>query len=136
MAETLVMADTCIWIDYFNRPGSRVSQHLGELIQDERVALVGPVLAELLSGTRTKEELDLINETLDILPYYEADLNAWKMTAMIMLQLKKHGKTVKLIDALIASLCITNKLRLYSIDKDFDHIAHSFPMLIHYRHGS
>jgi hypothetical protein len=135
MAEGLVMADTCIWIEYFNRPGGRVSQHLGELIQAERVALAGPVLAELLSGTRTKKELDLINTTLEILPFYETDRKAWETAAMIMLQLKNQGKTVKLIDALIASLCIANKLYVYSVDKDFDRIARFVPKLVRHLPG-
>lgn len=134
MAENLVMADTCVWIDYFNRPGGKVSQHLGQLIRDERVALVGPVSAELSSGVKQKKELEVIKKTLGILPYYEVDHHVWLMAAMIMLQMKSHGKTMKLVDALIASLCMTNKLHLYSNDKDFDHIARSFPKLVRH-HG-
>ena len=130
MADDLVLADTCVWIDYFNQPGGKVSRHLAGLIRHERVAVAGPVLAELYSGIKSQRELQLLIKTLEILPYYEANTEAWLDAAGIILQLKKLGKTVTLIDALIAALCIRNRLHLYSHDRAFDLIADHFPALV------
>lgn len=44
----MAIADTSVWIPFFNRPNSREKQTLDLLIDADDVALVGIVLAELL----------------------------------------------------------------------------------------
>jgi hypothetical protein len=46
----LVLVDTCIWVPFFNRPYSGEKQAVDELLDDDRGALIGPVLTEILLG--------------------------------------------------------------------------------------
>lgn len=53
--QDLVLIDTCIWVPFFNRPRSREKQSVDELLDDDRAALVGPILTEVLLGFRRDE---------------------------------------------------------------------------------
>lgn len=56
----LVLVDTCIWIPFFNRPHSREKAALDVLLDDDRAALIGPVLTEVLLGFRRDEQADWV----------------------------------------------------------------------------
>ena len=46
----MVIADTSVWIPFFNRPDSPEKVAVDRLIDADEVALVGVVLAEWLQG--------------------------------------------------------------------------------------
>ncbi|MBI4401241.1 MAG: hypothetical protein HY581_06380 [Nitrospirae bacterium] len=50
----MVIADTSVWIPFFNRPDSSEKRALDLLIDADEVALIGVVLAELLQGCRSQ----------------------------------------------------------------------------------
>ena len=41
-----VIVDTCIWTSFFGKPGSPEKLAVDKLIDMDRIALVGPILAE------------------------------------------------------------------------------------------
>lgn len=73
----MVIADTSVWIKFFNRPDSPEKEALDQLIDADEVALVGVVLAELLQGCRTPSERDAVSESLLALPYFEVTQSTW-----------------------------------------------------------
>jgi hypothetical protein len=54
----LVLVDTCIWVPFFNRPQSPEKRVVDQLLDEDRVALVGPILTEVLQGFRRDEQAD------------------------------------------------------------------------------
>jgi predicted nucleic acid-binding protein len=56
--------DTSVWISYFREGGSEQGDFIDELIDDGRVHINGVVLAELLTGARTPDELDRLMSAL------------------------------------------------------------------------
>lgn len=54
----MVLVDTCLWVPYFNRPQSSERQIIDALLDEDRVSLIGPVLAEVLQGFRRQAEAD------------------------------------------------------------------------------
>ena len=60
----MVIADTSVWIPFFNRPGSPEKATLDILIDADEIALVGVVLAELLQGCRTESERHSLSDVL------------------------------------------------------------------------
>ena len=46
--EDWVFVDTCIWSSFFTRPSSREKLAVDDLLAQDRVALVGPDVAEAL----------------------------------------------------------------------------------------
>ncbi|MGH9968244.1 MAG: type II toxin-antitoxin system VapC family toxin [Pyrinomonadaceae bacterium] len=118
----MVIADTSVWIQFFNRPDSPEKTTLDLLIDADEVALVGVVLAELLQGCRTPSERDALSDALLALPYYEVTQSTWFQTGDLSATLLRKGVTVPLSDLIIAALAIERGCRIYSLDTHFKKI--------------
>lgn len=118
----MVIADTSIWIPFFNRPDSAEKTALDILIDADEVALVGVVLAELLQGCRTPSERDALSDALLALPYYEVTQSTWLQTSDLSAALLRKGVTLPLSDLIIAALAIEQDCRIYSLDTHFKKI--------------
>lgn len=118
----MVIADTSVWIPFFNRPDSLEKNALDLLIDADEVALVGVVLAELLQGCRTPSERDDLSYALLALPYYEVTQSTWLQTGHLSAALLRKGVTLPLSDLIIASLAIERDCRIYSLDTHFKKI--------------
>lgn len=118
----MVIADTSVWIPFFNRPDSPEKTTLDLLIDADEVALVGVVLAELLQGCRTLSERDALSDALLALPYYEVTQSTWSQTGDLSAHLLRRGVTLPLSDLIIAALAIEHECRVYSLDVHFKKI--------------
>ena len=118
----MVIADTSVWIPFFNRPDSPEKTALDLLIDADEVALVGVVLAELLQGCRTPSERDALSDALLALPYYEVTQSTWSKTGDLSATLLRKGVTLPLSDLIIAALAIERDCRIYSLDTHFKKI--------------
>ncbi|HSU69464.1 MAG TPA: hypothetical protein VLJ39_21440 [Tepidisphaeraceae bacterium] len=47
--------DTCVWVPFFAAPQSVEKAAIDRLIDADQVALIGPVLAELLIGAMARQ---------------------------------------------------------------------------------
>ena len=61
--------DTCIWVSFFGKPSSLEKHAVDNLIDMDRIALVGPILAEVLLGFRRKDQADWVGSRL-VLSHY------------------------------------------------------------------
>lgn len=118
----MVIADTSVWIPFFNRPGSSEKAALDLLIDAEEVALVGIVLAELLQGCRDRSERDMLADALLALPYYEVTQSTWLQAGDLSTPLLRRGITLPLSDLVIAALAIEQNCQVYSLDAHFKRI--------------
>ena len=118
----MVIADTSVWIPFFNRPDSPEKTALDLLIDADEVALVGVVLAELLQGCRTPAERDALSDALLALPYYEVTQSTWLKTGDLSATLLRKGVTLPLSDLIIAAVAIEQDCRIYSLDAHFKKI--------------
>jgi len=75
----LVLIDTCMWVPFFNRPQSNEKRVVDELLDEDRAALIGLVLGEILCGFRRNEQSDWVASTLRGLHYLELTWeDAWR----------------------------------------------------------
>jgi predicted nucleic acid-binding protein len=118
----MVIADTSVWIPFFNRPDSLEKRVLDLLIDADEVALVGVVLVELLQGCRTQVERDDVSDALLALPYLEVSRSIWIKTGDLSATLIRKGVTLPLSDLIIAALNIEHQCQLYSLDIHFKKI--------------
>ena len=49
----IVLIDTCIWVPFFNRPQSPEKKAVDALLDEDRGALIGPIVAEILPVSYT-----------------------------------------------------------------------------------
>lgn len=122
MSGELVLVDTSVWIEFFNRPLSREAQMVKELLEADRVALAGAVLTELIHGARSPKERELLARTLSILPFLEPDREDWLRAGFLLNDLRGRGLTLPVTDAILAQLCLRHRLALFSLDHHFNRI--------------
>jgi predicted nucleic acid-binding protein len=118
----MVIADTSVWIPFFNRPDSSEKYALDMLIDADEVVLAGVVLAKLLQGCRTLSERTTLSEALLALQYFEVTHATCSKTGDLLAQLLRKGMTVPLSDVRIAALAIEHDCRVYSLDAHFKEI--------------
>jgi predicted nucleic acid-binding protein len=115
-----VLVDTCIWVPFFNRPRSREKQSVDELLDDDRVALVGPILTEILLGFRRDEYADWVASELRGLHYLEVTWDEWRASARLGRKLIAEGHSLPQTDLVIASVALQRDMAVYSSDPHFD----------------
>lgn len=55
---TMVLIDTCIWVQFFNPPQSNDKRIVDRLLDDDHVVLICPILVEVLLGFRNHHHAD------------------------------------------------------------------------------
>lgn len=118
----MVIADTSVWIPFFNRPESPEKQAIDALIDEDRLALAGIVLAELLQGCRTPKEANTILGKLTGVHFLETTFSTWKRAGELSSSLRRKGITVPLSDVIIAALAIEHHCEVYTLDSHFEQI--------------
>ena len=120
--DTKIIADTCVWIEFFRNPDSELTLHLKEHIKERKVVMVGMVLSEILQGIRTKKEAVRVKESLKRLPYLEVTRDAWEKAGELSRDLRRRGTTIPLSDMIIASLAIAGGCEVLTVDPHFQHV--------------
>ena len=118
----MVVADTTVWIEFFNDPESEEKQVIDLLIDGDELALVGPVLAELLQGCRTADEASTILDHVSALAFLEMSFSAWRRAGEISSSLRRKGTTLPLMDVIIAALALEHNAEVFTVDPHFDKI--------------
>lgn len=116
----LVLVDTCIWVPFFNRPHSREKQAVDELLDDDRAALIGPVLTEILLGFRRDEQADWVASELRGLRYLQVTWNEWRAAARLGRLLAATGHHLPQTDLVLAAVALEQDLEVYTADPHFD----------------
>ncbi len=120
MAEG-VIADTCIWIEYF-RDEPVIAKKMADLIQESVVYMCGIVLYELFQGVKNANEKALLEEAFKGLSFIEMSRQTWLNAATLAKDLKKEGTTLPPSDIFLAQLAIENKLKVFTVDTHFKKI--------------
>lgn len=119
-----VLIDTSGWICFFARRGHEdMKKAISILLDEDRVAVAGPILVELIRGATDIEEKQRIGEYVRGLSWLETTDEHWYKSAELSFQLRRKGVTSSIIDVLIAVLAMDYQCTLLHRDSDFDHIA-------------
>src|SRR5690242_14694287 len=100
--DELVFVDTCIWAAFFSKPNSREKLAVDDLLDSDRVASVGPIVAEVLIGCRRKDQAAWIASRLRMTHYFEAEWDDWCAAADLGRDLIAKGNKLPLTDLLVA----------------------------------
>jgi predicted nucleic acid-binding protein len=119
-----VLVDTSCWIEYFHPKGSRkVKTALREAILEDRVAVCGPVICEIVRGA-ARADRTRIRKALDgqlRLAQEDAD---WEDVGRIVGELQQEGLQPPILDALIAAIATRHGVALWHFgDRHFGPIG-------------
>ena len=118
----LVLVDTVIWSAFFSKPSSREKRVVDILLDEDRVALTGPILAEVLRGFRRTEQADWVASRMRLAHYFEPTWDDWRNAAAVGRELGTKGQEIPLSDLVIAVLAQRLQAFVYSTDPHFDSI--------------
>lgn len=120
-----VLPDTSIWISFFNKPDSSVSEKLATLIEEDLIVICPTIFQEILQGTKDQESFQLLNQKLSYLTHLHADpYEAAVGAAETYFRLRKKGIRIrKSNDCLIAWFAMKFNIQIWHQDRDFDSIA-------------
>jgi predicted nucleic acid-binding protein len=130
-----VLADTSVWIRYLRRGDDQDSRDLHRLIEGRSVLACGPVLAEIVSGT-PPEAREEVSSAFRALEWAEIDVAAWRVAGEAAYSLRRGGRTVALVDLVIAAAALRAEASVWTRDRDFERIRDVLPALQLYRPGS
>jgi predicted nucleic acid-binding protein len=126
-----VLPDTSIWVEYLRRGTQGAAAALDDLLADEAVLVCGPVLAELLAGTRA-DDRETLWHALGALPWAELDHEGWRRAGAVASALRSDGVTLPLTDIEIAVACEGAEAALWTRDSDFERLGAHLPALMFY----
>ena len=115
----MVIADTSVWITFQRDPDSEVGRELDALLGGYEVAMVGPVLMEILQGSRTEEELAFFADHLTALAFLDSDQETWLKAGQLSFQLKNRGMFLPFADIIISALAVQHGVPLFTLDQGF-----------------
>ncbi len=116
------MLDTSVWIDYFRDNDKELNDFIDHLIDEDAIYINGIINSEILIGTKTENEYELIKNELHCFHYLELDKHVFSEISGIGFQLRRKGITVPLSDLIIAVQCSLHGLVLIQKDKHFEQI--------------
>ncbi len=115
----MVIADTSAWIAFQTKPDSKFGREFDSLLASDQIVMVGPVLAELLQGARSEDELTFFAERLGALEFLEADQDTWIRAGRINYQLRALGRIISMADLIVSALAIQHGIPVYTSTRDY-----------------
>ncbi len=118
----MIIADTSIWIDYFNGVANEHTDALDTGLSEGIIAIGDIIFLEILQGFKSEKDYKLAKKTLSALDQYDMFGSTQVIQAAENYRkLRKKGITIrKTNDVIIATFCIENKMPLLFLDKDFN----------------
>lgn len=122
-----VLVDSSVWIDFFGGDAAAIGR-LDVLLQDDRAAVTGPIVAEVTSGARTPAVFQQLRTRLGALVMLVAPADVWERAAEARFALARSGVQAHLVELLIALTASNAGHVLLTRDRDFTAIAQAVPL--------
>jgi predicted nucleic acid-binding protein len=130
----MILVDTSVLLDYLKNIENQKSKVFQDILERKiPYCITNFIFLEVLQGTKTDKEFEVLKEYLGSLPFY--DLTEGKMSfekiAKLNLQCRGAGVTVRsTIDLILVQIALEHDLALLHNDRDFDNIAAVISKLI------
>lgn len=133
-----VLVDTSIWSLALRRRAAdlnpreeALAAELHELIQENRVQMIGPIRQELLSGLREEAQYHRLKERLRAFPDEPLTVQDYELAARFGNQCRAAGIAGSAADFLICAVAAARNWPIFTTDKDFQQYAKALPIRLH-----
>lgn len=119
----MILVDSSVWVDFFRPSPGRGGAELRRMIEEsEPFVLTGIVVAEVLQGlTRDASAIERFLAQWDMLE--PTGFDTYRSAAAIHRAGRGKGITSGTIDTLIAAIALEHRASVFTLDRDFMHIA-------------
>ncbi len=130
-----VLVDTPIWslaLRRKSRPENESTRSaLASLVEDGRVAMIGPIRQEILCGIKESAQFDRLREHLRAFPDIEILSSDYEEAASFFNRCRGKGIQGSNTDFLICAIAARNGFPIFTTDGDFTHFAGILPIVLH-----
>ncbi len=130
-----VLVDTSVWSIALSRKTTvskeSITSALASLVEDGRVAMIGPVRQELLSGLKDPAQFERLREHLRAFPDLPLTTEDHEEAAAFFNECRNRGIQGSNTDFLICAVAVRNGLSIFTDDDDFGHFAKVLPISLH-----
>ncbi len=135
-----VLVDTSVWSLALRRrldgPDKSVRNALANLVEEGRVAIIGSVRQELLSGIKEAAQFEQLRDHLRAFPDLEIATEDYEGAASFFNRCRAKGVQGSNTDFLICAVAARHDLEIFTMDEDFRHFARVLPIrLFNSRNG-
>ena len=114
----MILVDTSAWIDFF-RDRKPFANIVDQALDENSVAICGPIYTELMRGFKNAKERDKVVPLLQACRFLVQPVDLWETAGQYGFELKRQGITVKTMDLLIACFAMAHRLPILAVDQDF-----------------
>jgi predicted nucleic acid-binding protein len=129
-----IVVDTSVWSLALRRQRSSMAAEaleLSELVREGRVALLGPVRQELLSGVSMAQQYETLREYLRAFPDVALESEDYEEAASFFNRCRAKGVQGSNTDFLICAAAARRQFAILTTDTDFTHFAKLLPIQLH-----
>ena len=129
-----VLVDTSVWSRALRRArriDDAIAEELAELVREGRVAMMGPIRQELLSGIKVPSHFDRLREHLRAFPDLGLESADYEQAAECFNRGRGRGLQGSNTDFLICAVAARRKLAVFTTDEDFGRFAQVLPLELH-----
>ena len=127
----MILVDSSVWVDFFSRAPGPAGQELRRLMEtSEPIVLTGIIISEVLQGLR--RDLERIEYELSLWDLLEPQgFKTYRNAAALCRLARTRGVTLTTVDAIIAALAMECGAVLFTLDRDFGHVASFTGLKLH-----
>jgi predicted nucleic acid-binding protein len=130
-----VLVDTPIWSLSLRRKVRVESEptrsELAALVQDSRVAIIGPIRQEILSGIKERSQFDRLRDHLRAFVDTQIVAEDYEDAASFFNLCRSRGIQGSNTDFLICAIAARNDYSIFTTDDDFAGYARVLPIKLH-----
>ncbi len=126
-----VLVDTCVWSLALRRGSPNDGAYYTELvalIEASRIAMIGAIRQELLSGIRQTAQFIKVRDKLRYFPDTVLTESDYELAAENYNSCKQKGIQGSNTDFLICAVAMRCNLTILTFDQDFEHFADILPI--------
>lgn len=128
----MILVDTSVWIGFLEGHDHWTKDRLKEKVNDrETVGFIDLILLEIIQGVRERKDRDILELRFQSFAELPVRRSAIMLAADIYQDLQRKGIRIRsIIDCVIAAIAIETGAVILHKDRDFDHIAKHFPVVV------
>jgi hypothetical protein len=118
------LVDTSAWILALRKDFlPKVKDRIDHLLKGNAIVISGIIKLEILGGTKTQKEFQVLKRRLDSLDMVETDGRLWDQAASLAFRLRRTGLTVPYTDIVVAACAQRINATVIHADAHFDRIG-------------
>ena len=134
-----VLVDTSVWSLALRRKrqptNDAITAALGSIVEDGRVAIIGAIRQELLSGVKEQAQFERLRDHLRAFPDTAIATDDHEEAAVFFNRCREKGVQGSNTDFLICAVAVRNGFAIFTTDDDFTRFARILPIALHAHSG-